>query len=139
VAAPLGMLAETAVRALADLEQCVGAAEQDTDARLFRMLPPPDSRIRVVGRLASAPDLRRRTIGRSRSKGSRYRRRWGKVIRAMGVKEYAAMTGIASPNVLRAIRAGHNPTQAILDRMLRPFGLKLSAAPITRNKNRHAA
>jgi probable addiction module antidote protein len=58
----------------------------------------------------------------------------GKVIRAMGVKEYAAMTGIASSNVLRAIRAGHNPTQATLDRMLRPFGLKLSIAPIERSK-----
>lgn len=66
----------------------------------------------------------------------------GKMIRAMGVKEYAAMTGIASPNVLRAIRAGHNPTQATLDRMLRPFGLKLSVAPIPaaqRGRTRRAA
>jgi DNA-binding phage protein len=63
----------------------------------------------------------------------------GKVIRAMGVKEYAAMTGIASPNVLRAIRVGHNPTQATLDRMLRPFGLRLSVALIERERRKRAA
>ncbi|MDB4962729.1 MAG: hypothetical protein JWP01_2728 [Myxococcales bacterium] len=35
------MLAETAIRALADLKQCVGAAAQNNDALLFRLLPPP--------------------------------------------------------------------------------------------------
>ncbi|HEX8112608.1 MAG TPA: hypothetical protein VF516_32985, partial [Kofleriaceae bacterium] len=35
------MLAETAVRALADLKQCVGTAAQNKDALLFRLLPPP--------------------------------------------------------------------------------------------------
>ena len=35
------MLAETAVRALADLKQCVGTAAQNNDALLFRLLPPP--------------------------------------------------------------------------------------------------
>ncbi|HEU0033454.1 MAG TPA: hypothetical protein VFQ53_22635 [Kofleriaceae bacterium] len=35
------MLAETAVRALADLKQCVGAAAKNHDALLFRLLPPP--------------------------------------------------------------------------------------------------
>lgn len=59
-----------------------------------------------------------------------------KVIRAMGVKEYAAMTGMASANVLRAIRENHNPTQNTLSRLLKPLGLKLSVAPI---KDRQAA
>ena len=63
----------------------------------------------------------------------------GKVIRAMGVKEYAELTGIASSNVLRAIRSGHNPTQSTLNRMLRPFGLKLSVAPIEPVKDKEAA
>jgi outer membrane protein OmpA-like peptidoglycan-associated protein len=35
------MLAETAIRALADLKQCVGVAAQNNDALLFRLLPPP--------------------------------------------------------------------------------------------------
>lgn len=35
------MLAETAVRALADLKQCVATAAQNKDALLFRLLPPP--------------------------------------------------------------------------------------------------
>jgi hypothetical protein len=35
------LLAETAVRALADLKMCVGVAAQNQDALLFRLLPPP--------------------------------------------------------------------------------------------------
>ena len=35
------MLAETAVRALADLKACVATAAQNKDALLFRLLPPP--------------------------------------------------------------------------------------------------
>ena len=40
----------------------------------------------------------------------------GKVIRAMGVKEFAGQAEMASPNVLRAINPRHNPTQATLNR-----------------------
>ncbi|HEY1550190.1 MAG TPA: hypothetical protein VGG28_20320 [Kofleriaceae bacterium] len=35
------LLAETAVRALADLKGCVALAQQNNDALLFRLLPPP--------------------------------------------------------------------------------------------------
>jgi flagellar motor protein MotB len=35
------MLAETAIRALADLKACVATAAQNQDALLFRLLPPP--------------------------------------------------------------------------------------------------
>jgi DNA-binding phage protein len=62
----------------------------------------------------------------------------GKVIRAMGVKEFAGKVRMASPNVLRAINPRHNPTQATLDRLLKPFGLRLSLAPI-RSKGRQTA
>jgi len=62
----------------------------------------------------------------------------GKVIRAMGLKEFAAKIQMAGPNVLRAIDPRHNPTQATLDRLLKPFGLRLSLTPITR-KARHTA
>ena len=54
----------------------------------------------------------------------------GKVIRAMGVKEFAAKVRMASPNVLRAINPRHNPTQDTLNRLLKPFGLRLSLAPL---------
>ena len=33
--------ADTAIRALADLKQCVATAAQNKDALLFRLLPPP--------------------------------------------------------------------------------------------------
>ena len=41
----------------------------------------------------------------------------GKVIRAMGVKEFAAKVRMAGPNVLRAINPRHNPTQDTLNRL----------------------
>jgi DNA-binding phage protein len=62
----------------------------------------------------------------------------GKVIRAMGVKEFAARVRMASPNVLRAINPRHNPTQDTLNRLLKPFRLRLSLAPLT-GKGRTAA
>ncbi len=46
---------------------------------------------------------------------------------------------MASPNLLRAINPRHNPTQETLNRLLRPFGLKLSVAPIEESKNRQIA
>jgi DNA-binding phage protein len=63
----------------------------------------------------------------------------GKVIRAMGVKEYSQKAGIASPNVLRAINRRHNPTQATLNRLLRPFGLRLSVARLQPARRKRAA
>jgi DNA-binding phage protein len=63
----------------------------------------------------------------------------GKVIRAMGVKEFAAKVRMASPNVLRAISPRHNPTQATLNRLLKPFRLRLSLAPLAGKPRRSAA
>jgi len=64
----------------------------------------------------------------------------GKVIRAMGVKEFAAKVGMASPNLLRTLNPRHNPTQDTLNRLLKPFRLKLSLAPISdRPKRGHTA
>jgi len=62
-----------------------------------------------------------------------------KVVRAMGVKEFAAKVRMASPNLLRTLNPRHNPTQVTLNRLLKPFGLKLSLAPIDQPKGRHAA
>ena len=62
-----------------------------------------------------------------------------KVIRAVGVKEFSLKIGMASPNLLRAIRPRHNPTQETLNRLLKPFGLTLSLAPLQRPKGKRAA
>jgi len=63
----------------------------------------------------------------------------GKAVRAIGVKEFAARVRMASPNLVRAIHPRHNPTQATLNRLLEPFGLKLSLAPLKPRKGKHAA
>ena len=60
----------------------------------------------------------------------------GKVIRATGVKEFAATVGMSSSNVLRAIHPRHNPTQETLDRLLKPFGLRIGLAEIKRRRGR---
>ena len=63
----------------------------------------------------------------------------GKVIRAMGVKEFAAQVKMAGPNVLRAINPRHNPTQDTMNRLLKPFRLTLSLVRIETPRGRRAA
>ena len=64
----------------------------------------------------------------------------GKVIRAVGVKEFAEQAQMAGPNVLRAIHPRHNhPTQATLNRLLKPLRLRLSLARLDDPGNRDAA
>jgi DNA-binding phage protein len=62
------------------------------------------------------------------------RRALGDVIRGMGVKEFASSIGMPGPNVVRAIDPAHNPTQETIERLLRPFGLRLGLTPIQRRK-----
>lgn len=57
----------------------------------------------------------------------------------MGVREFAAKVRMASPNVLRAINPRHNPTQETLNRLLRPFKLRLTLARIESSKHGRAA
>ncbi len=71
--------------------------------------------------------------------GVSVQRALAKVVRAMGVQEFAAVVRMAGPNVLRAINPQHNPTQETLNRLLRPFRLRLSLAPITERRTRSAA
>jgi DNA-binding phage protein len=63
----------------------------------------------------------------------------GKVVRAIGVREFAVKIRMASPNLLRAINPRHNPTQATINRLLKPFGLRLSLTRIERPERSHAA
>ena len=91
-----------------------------------------------------AEDLRNRDFAReflmaAIEEGTPLQHALGKVIRAVGVKEFAAKIGMESPNLLRAIKPRHNPTQATIDRLLTPFGLKLSLAPIGKPKRTRAA
>jgi len=51
----------------------------------------------------------------------------------------ASKVRMASPNVLRAINPRHNPTQETMNRLLKPFCLKLSLAKIDGPRSRHAA
>ena len=62
----------------------------------------------------------------------------GSVIRQIGVKEFSEKVGMDSSNVLRAIHPRHNPTQETLDRLLKPFGLRLTLAQNPRSKSRAA-
>ncbi len=63
----------------------------------------------------------------------------GKVIRAMGVKEFAENVGMPSPNVLRAIHPKHNSTQETLERLLKPFGLRIGLAEVKQQRRRGRA
>ena len=91
-----------------------------------------------------AEDLRNREFAReflmaAIEEGIPLQHALGKVVRATGVKEFAAKIGMESPNLLRAINPRHNPTQATINRLLKPFGLRLSLAPIARPGRSHAA
>src|SRR5512136_371836 len=89
-----------------------------------------------------AEDLRNREFAReflmaAMEEGIPLQLALGKVVRATGVKEFAIKVGIESPNLLRAINPRHNPTQATINRILRPLGLRLSLAPIQKSKRSH--
>jgi DNA-binding phage protein len=63
----------------------------------------------------------------------------GKAVHAWGIKEFAQKIGMASPNLLRAINPRHNPTQTTINRLLKPWGLRMSLAAINRQGRSHAA
>jgi probable addiction module antidote protein len=63
----------------------------------------------------------------------------GKVVRAIGVKEFALRIAMAPSNLQRAIDPRHNPTQATLNRILNALGLRLSLAVLTKGRRKRAA
>jgi probable addiction module antidote protein len=83
------------------------------------------------------PALAREFLMAAVDEGSVLQQALGKVVRAMGVKEFAVKIGMESPNLLRAINPRHNPTQATINRILNPLGLRLSLAQI--KKPRHSS
>jgi DNA-binding phage protein len=62
-----------------------------------------------------------------------------KVVRATGVKEFAENVDMAGSNVLRAIHPKSNPTQETLERLLKPYGLRIGLAEIKPRKKGRAA
>ena len=85
------------------------------------------------------PEFAREFLLAAIEDGVSVQRALGKIVRAMGVQEFAAKVKMASPNVSRAINPRHNPTQDTLNRLLRPFRLRLSLAPLERRRTRTAA
>lgn len=85
------------------------------------------------------PEFARSFLLAAVDEGISLQRALGKAVRALGIKEFAMKIGMASPNLLRAINPRHNPTQATINRLLKPFGLRLSLAPIARPGRSHAA
>ncbi len=63
----------------------------------------------------------------------------GKVIRAMGVREFATKIKMADSNVLRAINPRHDPTTDTLNRLLRPFRLRVDLHLVDTSTGRSAA
>ena len=84
------------------------------------------------------PEFARQFLTAAVEDGVPLQRALGKVIRATGVKEFARSVGMPSPNVLRAIHPKHNPTQETLERLLKPFGLRIGLAHIKRRRGRAA-
>jgi DNA-binding phage protein len=86
-------------------------------------------------------DLRDRTFARefllaAADDGASIQLALATAIRAIGVRKFAASVHMAPPTVLRAISRRHNPAQKTLNRLLRPFRLRLSLAPIERCRPR---
>lgn len=84
------------------------------------------------------PEFARHFIAAALEEGISLQDALGKVVRAYGVKEYAAEANIAPPNVIRAIRPKANPTQQTLERLLEPLGLRLTVGPREKRKRRVA-
>ena len=84
------------------------------------------------------PEFAREFILASIDEGLALQTVLGKVIRAYGIKEFAKKVKMASPNIVRAIDIKHNPTQETLNRLLKPFGLRLTVAPLGPTNSRSA-
>lgn len=83
------------------------------------------------------PEFAREFILASIEEGISLQVALGKVIRCYGVLEFSKLIKMASPNILRAINPKHNPTQDTLNRLLKPFRLRLTVMPIESEKPKH--
>jgi DNA-binding phage protein len=56
------------------------------------------------------------------------------IVRAYGVKEFAAKVKMPPPNLLRVINPKHNPTLGTINKILHPFGLEVKIG-LTKSKS----
>jgi DNA-binding phage protein len=85
------------------------------------------------------PKFAREYIEASLTEGLPIQTVLAQVIRAQGVAEYAAMVGIAAPNLQRILRSKANPTLETLQKLLAPLGLKLGVMENQPKAKRDAA
>jgi DNA-binding phage protein len=85
------------------------------------------------------PDFAREFLTAAVEEGVPLKTALAKVVRATGVKGFAQTVGMRSPKVLRAIHPKHNPTQETLERLLKPFGLRIGLAQIRQRRRRPPA
>ena len=76
------------------------------------------------------PEFAKEFIAASFAEGLSARQVLRKVILAYGLKEFAKRVKMPASNLSRALNPRHNPTLETLNRLLRPFGLRLAIAPI---------
>jgi DNA-binding phage protein len=62
-----------------------------------------------------------------------------KTIRTYGIKEFAELAGIPRSNISRAIREGYSPGLLMLEKLLKPLGLRLAAMPSDKEGKDQAA
>ena len=84
------------------------------------------------------PEFAREFIIAALAEGTSLQHVLAKVIRLHGVTEFARKARMAPTNVLRAVGPRANPTLETLRRLLKPFGLEVSAVA-TATKPKHAA
>jgi len=85
------------------------------------------------------PEFARRFILAAVEDGIPLQQAIGKVVRLSGVKKFAAKVRMDPSRISRAIHPRHSPNQDILNRLLRPFRLKLSLVFLDKQKRRHVA
>jgi DNA-binding phage protein len=76
------------------------------------------------------PQFTREFIMASLDEGLSAQQALRKVILAYGLKEFSKRVKMPSSNISRALNPKHNPTIETLNKLLRPFGLRLVVAPI---------
>jgi len=86
-----------------------------------------------------AKDLRNKKFARefilaSVEEDTSLQRVLGAVVRAYGIKEFAELIEMPSPNLVRALSDKANPTVSTLSRILEPFGLTISVTPVQKKR-----
>lgn len=85
------------------------------------------------------PEFAREFLMAATDDGVSLQQALAKLVRAIGVKEFALKIGMAPSNLQRVIDPRHNPTHATLNRILEPLGLRLTVALLKKPRRKRAA